>query len=158
MSSIFDFPVPNTAGEPVTISSGKSAYLLINVASAWGFTASNYREMAELYGKHGSVVEIVAIPSNDYGAQEPGTNEEILAFAQARGATYTVTGKISTAPGTNQSPLYKYLTTFEGNGMTAGPLKWNFEKFLIGSDGVPVKRYASKVSPLAIEGDILNLL
>ena len=114
--------------------------------------------MAELHEKHGSSVAIVAIPSNDYGAQEPGTNEEILAFAQGRGATYTVTGKISTAPGASQSPLYNYLTNFEGNDMKAGPLKWNFEKFLVGSDGVPVKRYASKVSPMAIEADILKLL
>lgn len=115
--------------------------------------------MAELYSRHSTKgLEVLAFPCNDFGGQEPKSNEEIREFAQARGATYPVFGKIGIAPGPNQAHLYDYLQGFSGNGMKSGPCKWNFEKFLTGADGVPVKRYASRISPMAIEGDILDLL
>ncbi|CAM9227316.1 unnamed protein product [Ectocarpus fasciculatus] len=115
--------------------------------------------MAELYSRYNSKgLEILAFPCNDFGQQEPNSNGEILEFAQSRGATYPVFGKIGIQPGPDQSSLYNYLINFSGNGVKKGPLKWNFEKFLIGRDGVPVSRYGSRVSPLAIEGDITKLL
>jgi glutathione peroxidase len=116
--------------------------------------------MAELYSRHSANgLEILAFPCNDYGQQEPGGNAEVLAFAQAKGATYPVFGKISIAPGKDQSLLYNFLIDHSNNGIKGPAVKWNFEKFLFGADGGRlVKRYASKVSPLAIEADILKLL
>lgn len=157
--SIFDHLVPNIAGELVSIPPGKAAYLLVNVASEWGYTASNYQEMAELYSKHSSKgLEILAFPCNDFGGQEPNGNSEISDFAQSRGATFPVYGKIKILPGAGQSTLYDFLMGFTGNGMKSGVCKWNFEKFLVGPDGTPVSRYSSRVSPMKIEADILKLL
>lgn len=115
--------------------------------------------MAELYTKHNSKgLEILVFPCNDFGGQEPESNGDILQFAQSRGAAYPVFGKIKILPGAGQSTLYAYLTNFSENGVKSGPVKWNFEKFLVGRDGVPVARYGSRTSPMAIEPDILRLL
>lgn len=115
--------------------------------------------MAELHSKYNSRgLEILAFPCNDFGGQEPGSNAEIVDFARSQHAEYPVLGKIQIAPGAGQSPLYNFLMGFTGNDMKPGPIKWNFEKFLVGRDGVPVARYSSRTSPKAIEGDILKLL
>ena len=100
---------------------------------------------------------MVAVPCNQFGAQEPGTEAEILEFATARGATYPLFSKID-VNGDTADPLYVYLKASIDNGILGSAIKWNFTKFLCNSEGVPVQRYAPTTHPLAIEPDIQALL
>lgn len=102
--------------------------------------------------------EILAFPCNNFGKQEPGTNEEILAFAKSKGATFPVLGKVECENGAATHPVYKYLKSVLDNGMLGPSLKWNFTKFLCDAEGVPVKRYGPQESPLSFEKDIVALL
>jgi glutathione peroxidase len=121
--------------------------LLVNVASECGFTPQ-YKPLQALYQKYakGGLV-IVGVPSNDFGMQEPGTNAEIAAFCKKEyGVTFPMLAKV-TVKGEGQTPLYKFLTSKETNPRFAGPIRWNFEKFLIGRNGEVVARFASDVDP-----------
>ena len=110
-STLFDFVVPDKDGKDVSLAcyKGKRCYLVVNVASQCGLTATNYAELSQLYEKHSSAgLEILAFPSNEFGAQEPGTNEEIQCFARDRGAKYPVFGKVK-VNGKDALPLYQWL-------------------------------------------------
>jgi len=125
-------------------------------------TASNYAELKQLYEKYSRKgFEVLAFPCNQFGAQEPGTNAEIQAFAKSQGAKFPVFGKIE-VNGDGAAPVYKWLKDElkEGGllGFMGNDLKWNFSKFLVGPDGKPVKRYAPTDSPLSIEPDIVKLV
>ena len=100
----------------------------------------------------------MAFPCNNFGAQEPGTNEEILAFAKERGATYPVLGKLECDNGDITHPVYQFLKASLDNGLVGRGLKWNFAKFLCDAEGKPVKRYFPITGPLAIEPDILEVM
>jgi glutathione peroxidase len=116
--------------------------------------------MAQLYSKHASSgLEILAFPSNEFGGQEPGTNEQIQAFAKARGATYPVFGK-TIVNGDIATPLYVWLRSQKGGALSifGDSIKWNFGKFLLDRHGKLISRYAPTTSPMSIEGDILKLL
>jgi glutathione peroxidase-family protein len=115
--------------------------------------------MQELYQKHASNgLEILAFPCNNFGKQEPGTNDEVLAFAQKKGATFPVFGKLECENGDITHPLYQYLRGSLDNGLYGQGLKWNFTKFLCNAEGVPIKRYSPAQSPMSFEADILELL
>lgn len=103
-------------------------------------------------------LEILAFPCNNFGGQEPGTNEEVKAFAEARGATYPLFGKLECDNGEATHPLYQYLKSSLPNGILGGGLKWNFAKFLCDKDGFPVKRYLPISNPRSIVPDIEALL
>ncbi|MGC4031506.1 MAG: glutathione peroxidase [Tepidisphaeraceae bacterium] len=121
--------------------------MIINVASKCGFT-KQYTGLEKLYEKYkdqGFV--ILGFPANNFKGQEPGSDEEIKTFCTATyGVTFPIFSKISVA-GTDQSPLYKLLTEPATNGQFAGPIGWNFTKFLVGKDGHVYARFASKVTP-----------
>jgi glutathione peroxidase len=154
MSSIFDFTVKDSDNNDVTIPTGSKAYLIVNVASSCGYTASNYKELEQIQSKYASRgLSIIAFPCNDFGGQEPGTMEQICAFAKSKRATFPLYGKL-----TMLSPIYQYLTGFSGNGVKSGPVTWNFTKFLCNKDGIPVKRYSPATGPLSFESDIAALL
>lgn len=105
-------------------------------------------------------LEILAFPCNNFGGQEPGSNEEIAEFSTKKGATYPVFGKLECEnkdPNLTH-PLYRYLKAAVPGGMLGQGLKWNFAKFLCDANGVPVKRYLPITGPAAIEKDILELL
>lgn len=106
-------------------------------------------------------LEILAFPCNNFGSQEPGTNEEIGLFAtEKKGATFPVFGKLEcehTDPAQTH-PLYQYLKTSVPAGITGQGLKWNFAKFLCDENGVPIDRYLPITSPFKIEKDIVELL
>ena len=114
------------------------------------------KEVYEAYGPKG--LEILAFPCNNFGSQEPGTNEEIKKFAEERGATYPLFAKLECDNGNITHPLYKYLKESLPNGILGGGLKWNFAKFLCDKDGIPVQRYLPVTSPKAIIPDIEKLL
>lgn len=119
----------------------------------------NYAELEQLFKKYGSSgFEILAFPCNNFGSQEPGTNEEILAYARNKGATFTIMGKLECENGVKTHPLYQYLRTSCSGGMLGQALKWNYTKFLCNSEGVPVKRYGPMQSPFSFEADISALL
>ncbi|KAK4744936.1 hypothetical protein SAY87_011248 [Trapa incisa] len=158
-SSVHDYVVKDARGNDVDLSTYKGKVLLIvNVASQCGLTDSNYTELAEVYSKYRDQgLEILAFPCNQFGAQEPGTNEQILQFACTRfKAEYPIFGKVD-VNGEKAAPLYKFLKSSKG-GLLGDDIKWNFSKFLVDKEGNVVNRYAPTTSPLSIEKDIKKLL
>ncbi|CAA2955834.1 probable phospholipid hydroperoxide glutathione peroxidase [Olea europaea var. sylvestris] len=157
--SVHEFTVKDAKGDNVDLSIYKGKVLLIvNVASMCGLANSNYTELSEIYQKHKDQgLEILAFPCNQFGSQEPGTNEEIREFVCTRfKAEYPVFDKVD-VNGSNASPIYKYLKSSKG-GIFGDSIKWNFSKFLVDKDGHVVDRYAPTTSPLSIEKDIKKLL
>ncbi|KAL2543676.1 putative phospholipid hydroperoxide glutathione peroxidase 6 [Forsythia ovata] len=157
--SVHDFTVKNTKGNDVDLSIYKGKVLLIvNVASQCGLTNSNYTELTKLYEKYKDQgLEILAFPCNQFGSQEPGSNEEIEQFACTRfKAEYPIFDKVD-VNGSNAAPLYKFLKSSKG-GFLGDSIKWNFSKFLVDKEGRVVDRYAPTTSPLSIEKDIKKLL
>ncbi|CAN8246437.1 unnamed protein product [Cochlearia groenlandica] len=157
--SVYDFTVKDAKGNEVDLSTYKGKVLLIvNVASQCGLTNSNYTELAQLYQKykdHG--FEILAFPCNQFGNQEPGSNEEIVQFACTRfKAEYPIFDKVD-VNGDKTAPIYKFLKSSKG-GLFGSGIKWNFAKFLVDKDGTVVDRYAPTTSPLSIEKDLKKLL
>ena len=134
--------------------------LVVNVASRCGFT-KQYTELEQIYQKYNSQgFMIAAVPSNQFGAQEPGTNEEIQKFCKLNyGVTFPVYAKAD-VNGPEALPLYKWLKENDQNkaGKNAEDIKWNFTKFLVGKNGEVVRRYESKVTPLEISNDIEKAL
>lgn len=104
--------------------------------------------MQELYDEFQNKLEIVGFPSNDFGGQEPGKNEEIQAFCEIRyGVTFPLSAKI-TIKGTDVHPVYQWLTQKNQNGVADSEVRWNFYKYLLDENGQLVKSLPSSVSPL----------
>lgn len=159
-SSIYDFVVTDIDGKDVEMSKYKGKVLLIvNVASACGLTTTNYKELAEIYSKYkGQDFEVLAFPCNQFGGQEPGSNEQIKEFACTRfKAEYPIFNKID-VNGSQEAPLYKFLKSQKGGGMLGDSIKWNFAKFLVDKNGNVVDRYAPTTPPSKIEKDIKKYL
>jgi glutathione peroxidase len=125
--------------------------LLVNVASECGLTPQ-YEQLQELHGKYGDEgLAIVGVPCNQFGEQEPGSAKEIAEFCTANyGVEFDMLAKVD-VNGEKAVPLYKYLTSKDKNPKMAGPIKWNFEKFLFNRDGQVVARFEPKVKPDAPE-------
>jgi glutathione peroxidase len=149
---IYSIPVARTkaaagAGETtVTLAPMKGdVILIVNVASKCGYTPQ-YKELEALHRKYSPRgLRVIAFPCNDFGGQEPGTEEEIATFCRTSyDVTFPLYAKLHTK-GPEKAPLYKYLTE-SVDGM-AGDVKWNFEKFLVARDGTVVARFPSKVKP-----------
>jgi glutathione peroxidase len=143
---LYDIPLKDIDGKATSLKAyaGKPI-LIVNVASKCGFTPQ-YAGLEELWRKYKDKgVMVLGFPSNDFGGQEPGTNEEIKQFCSSKfDVTFPLFDKLHTK-GPEQHPLYAALT-----GPTSpvpGPVKWNFNKFLIGKDGKIIARYDSKVTP-----------
>ncbi|KAJ7523872.1 hypothetical protein O6H91_18G066000 [Diphasiastrum complanatum] len=157
--SIHEFVVKNGAGQDVNLSNYEGKVLLVvNVASQCGFTTPNYTELTTIYGKYKDQgLEILAFPCNQFGAQEPGTDEQIKEFACTRfKAEYPIFSKID-VNGPSAAPVYKFLKASKG-GSENEDIKWNFVKFLVDKAGQVVNKYESAISPAAIENDIKKLL
>lgn len=121
--------------------------LIVNVASRCGYTPQ-YTGLEQLYQTyHAQGLEVLAFPCNDYGGQEPGTNEEIVQFCSTKyDVTFPLFDKVH-AKGAQQHPLYARLTAVD----SAGDVSWNFEKFLVNKKGEVVARFKSAVKPDAAE-------
>ncbi|KAF8930554.1 peroxiredoxin hyr1 [Dissophora ornata] len=132
--------------------------LVVNVASNCGFT-SQYKELEQLYKDYKDRgLVIIGFPCNQFGKQEPGTNEEIESFCKLNyGVTFPVMDKID-VNGDNEDPVYSFLKSQKSGIIGLTRIKWNFEKFLIGRDGTVFKRYSSAASPSSIATDIEKLL
>jgi len=146
--SIYDFTMNSIDGKATPLSSLKGkVVLLVNVASRCGFTPQ-YSALESVYEKYkGRGFVIVGIPANNFGSQEPGTNEEIKTFCSTKyNVTFPMMAKVSVKGG-DITPLYQYLTDKAANPQTGGEIQWNFTKFLIGPDGKPVARFEPNVTP-----------
>lgn len=149
--SFYDFQINSIEGEAVDFKKYKGKkVLLVNVASKCGFTPQ-YGELEELHEKYGNKVVILGFPANNFGSQEPGSNEEIAEFCQKNyGVKFQMFEKISVT-GQDQHPLYQWLSKKELNGWNDQAPKWNFSKYLINEKGELVKFFDSKVKPMSQE-------
>ncbi|KAI3691785.1 hypothetical protein L6452_31587 [Arctium lappa] len=157
--SLADFTVKDAKGNDVDLSvyQGK-VVLIVNVASKCGLTNDNYAELNQIYLKYKDQgFEILAFPCNQFGAQEPGSNEEIVDFVCTKfKSEFPIFDKID-VNGENAAPLYEFLKS-GFYGILGGDVQWNFAKFLVDKSGQPVNRYYPTTSPLTIERDIQKLL
>lgn len=134
--TVYQFTMQDIHGKDVSLEQYKGKVLLIvNVASECGYTPQ-YADLQAFYEKHKDKgLVILGFPANEFGAQEPGTNEEILTFCSTRfGVDFPMFSKI-VVKGDDQHPLYKFLTSKELNGELDAEMKWNFQKFLISREG-----------------------
>jgi len=143
--NISDLSVTDMDGKEVKLSDYKGKVLMIvNVASKCGYT-KQYTGLEEIYKKYKDRgFEILAFPCNDFGGQEPGSNDEIRTFCESKyNVTFPLFDKIAVL-GDNKSPLYQRLTE---NSEPTGDIDWNFEKFIIDKNGDIAARFKSKVEP-----------
>lgn len=146
--SVYDFTLEMIDGKPQALSVYKGQVLLIvNTASKCGFT-KQYAGLQSLYEKYKELgVVVLGVPANNFGGQEPGTNEEIQQFCSVQfHVTFPMSGKIS-VKGADIHPLYAWLTS-HSNG---APVAWNFNKFLVGRDGHLIAHFGSRTEPDSAE-------
>ncbi len=146
--SIYEFALQDIDGKEVKLDHYRGkALLIVNVASQCGYTPQ-YEGLQKIYSKYKDRgFQVLGFPANNFGAQEPGTNEEIKTFCSTRyQVTFPMFSKIS-VKGTDKHPLYQYLTSKETNPEFAGEITWNFNKFLIDQHGKIVARFDSGDKP-----------
>lgn len=149
--SIHSFKIASIDGGTIDFSTFKGKKILVvNTASECGYTPQ-YEGLEKLYQQNKDKLVIVGVPSNDFGQQEPGTNEQIQTFCKKRyGVTFPLTTKVDVV-GDNTAPLYKWLTSKEQNGVLDATVKWNFNKFLLDENGKMLAYFPSKTEPLSDE-------
>jgi glutathione peroxidase len=150
--TIYDFTLNSIDGQPTPLSTFKGRIvLLVNVASRCGYTPQ-YTALESIYEKYkGRGFVIVGIPANNFGGQEPGSNQEIKTFCTAKyHVTFPMMAKVS-VKGSDITPLYQFLTDKTAHPDTGGEIGWNFTKFLVGPDGKVLARFDSKVEPDSLQ-------
>ncbi|MFL5752549.1 MAG: glutathione peroxidase [Bacteroidia bacterium] len=150
--SVHQFKVKTLEGKEFDFSSLKGKkVLIVNTASECGYTPQ-YKGLEELYEKYKDKnFVIIGFPCNDFGGQEPGTNDEIKSFCSKNyGVTFQMMDKV-TVKGENAAPIYKWLTQKSLNGVADSEVKWNFNKYLIDENGKLVKYLPSGVKPMDAE-------
>ena len=153
MSDLLEQPLSTLHGEPTTLGAltGRRPALVVNVASRCGLTPQ-YEGLEQLqreYGARGFTV--VGVPCNQFARQEPGTAEEIATFCSATyGVTFPMTAKVD-VNGPAAHPVYRQLTEAPDADGEAGPVQWNFEKFLLAGDGTVAARFRPRTEPTAPE-------
>jgi glutathione peroxidase len=157
--NVYDFQATALDGKPVDLAQYRGKVLLIvNTASKCGFTPQ-YQGLETVYRElRGRGLEVLGFPCNQFGAQEPGTEEEIGAFCEKNyGVSFPMFAKVD-VNGDDAHPLWKYLKGEAPGVLGTEAIKWNFTKFLIGRDGTVAKRYAPTTKPEEIADDIERLL
>ena len=159
MSELYDINVKDNNLNNVEMSEYKGKILLIvNVASKCGFTPQ-YKDLESLYKKYKDQgLEVLGFPCNQFGAQEPGSNEEIQAFCNLNyNVTFKLFDKID-VNGPKTSPLFKHLKNQSPGILGTEIIKWNFTKFLVSKDGEVVKRFSPKDTEAVIETQLVKSL
>ena len=146
---IYEIKIKDIEGKKIDLSEYKGKYVLfVNVASNCGFTRQ-YKDLQSLYDKFNDELVVVGVPCNQFGAQEPGSEEQISIFCSEKyNVTFPMTEKISVR-GSNQHPLYNWLTSKELNGRKESSVKWNFQKYLVDKDGNLIDYWYSLTSPMS---------
>ena len=134
-------------GSPIDWDAFEGKFLLfVNVASACGFTPQ-YKKLQGLYEQYADRLEIIGVPCNQFGNQEPGSAAEIQSFCELNyGVTFTLTEKVQ-VKGSQMHPLYQWLTEKNANGVKSGSVKWNFQKYLVSPEGLLIDFYLSTTDP-----------
>jgi glutathione peroxidase len=157
--NVYDFQATSLDGKPVDLAQYRGKVLLIvNTASKCGFTPQ-YQGLETLHRElHGRGLEVLGFPCNQFGGQEPGSEEEIGAFCEKNyGVSFPMFAKVD-VNGDQAHPLWQHLKSEAPGVLGTEGIKWNFTKFLIGRDGKVVKRYAPQTKPEEIAGDVEKLL
>ncbi len=148
MNTIHQFSVKSIEGNTLNFSDFKGKkILLVNTASECGLTPQ-YAQLQELYDNYKDQIVVVGVPANEFGAQEPGSDEQIKDFCSVR---YDVTFPLAAKQivvGDNQSELFQWLTQKEKNGVKDTEIKWNFHKFVLDENGTLINDFGSVASPL----------
>jgi glutathione peroxidase len=147
-SVIYDYTVKSIDGKPVKLDQFRGkALLLVNVASQCGYTPQ-YEGLQKIYSKYKDKgLVILGFPANNFGAQEPGTDQEIKTFCSTKyNVTFPMFSKIS-VKGSDKHPLYQFLTEEKTDPKFAGEISWNFNKFLVDKKGNIAARFDSKDTP-----------
>jgi glutathione peroxidase len=154
--SFYDFTANSIDGKKIDFKNYKGKkVLVVNVASKCGYT-SQYKELEKLHKEFGDKVIVLGFPANNFGRQEPGTNQEIKTFCTSNyGVSFQMFEKVSVT-GNDQHELFKWLSTKELNGKIDKSPSWNFCKYLIDENGQVVAFFPSSTKPLS--DDIVSLL
>ena len=149
--TVYDFKLQDIKGNAFELSQFKGKkLLLVNTASACGLTPQ-YKQLEELHKNFKDKLAIVGLPCNDFGAQEPGIENDILHFCETNyQVTFPLTQKVKVL-GKEQHPLYSFLTHKLQNGHSDSEVKWNFQKYLIDENGNLMQVFSPMVEPLSEE-------
>jgi glutathione peroxidase len=154
-TSLYDFEALSIDGRPAPLAAQRGKVLLIvNTASACGFTPqfAGLETLWKTYRDKG--LTVVGFPSNEFGAQDPGSNDEIASFCELNyGVSFPMMAKVE-VNGAEAHPLWKWLTAEARGILGTQSIKWNFTKFLVGKDGKVLKRYAPNDTPESLKKDI----
>ncbi|MEX1140398.1 MAG: glutathione peroxidase [Bacteroidota bacterium] len=145
-SPLYSFTMETIDGKDRSLAEYKGkVLLLVNVASECGYTPQ-YKDLEEVYRRYNKQgFAVLGFPANNFGSQEPGTDEEIKAFCSTNyGVTFDMFSKIS-VKGADQHPMYKYLTT---ESPVPGEVKWNFQKYLVDRKGTVVAMFPTRTKPI----------
>ena len=158
-NSVFDFSCQTPSGQDKPISDFEGKILLVvNTASKCGFTPQ-FAGLEELYEKYKDRgLEVLGFPCNQFGKQDPGSNDEITEFCQLNyGVSFPMFGKVE-VNGSDADPLFKHLKAEAPGALGTESIKWNFTKFLVDRQGHVVRRYASATAPADLASDLQRLL
>jgi glutathione peroxidase len=149
LKSFYDIKINNLQGIPINLEDFKGKHILIvNVASKCGFTPQ-YKDLQELHETYKEKLQVIGVPCNQFGGQEPGTADDIESFCQVNyGVDFLITEKVD-VKGKNQHPLFEWLTNEEQNGVSSSTVKWNFQKYIIDTNGKLVDYYFSLTNPMS---------
>ena len=159
MASIYDFTVKDIHGKAVKLDRYRGKVMLIvNTASECGFTPQ-YKGLEALYRKYRDKgLEVLGFPCNQFGAQEPGSEQEIATFCETNyDITFPMFSKVD-VNGDATAPVYKYLKSAKPGLLGTEAIKWNFTKFLVDRSGSVVARYAPNDTPESIEREVAKVL
>ena len=147
MGNLYDIEINSLQGGPINFSDFKGKHILfVNVASKCGFTPQ-YKDLEKLYQEYQDDLMVIGVPCNQFGNQEPGSSDEIQEFCQVNyGVSFLITEKVDVR-GSNQHPLYAWLTKKENNGKKSSTVRWNFQKYLVDSEGKLIDFYYSITKP-----------
>ena len=149
LKSIYEIKINDIWGDAIELNDFKGKYILfVNVASECGFTGQ-YKDLQKLHEEYGSKLVVIGVPCNQFGGQEPGESHEITAFCTEKySVTFLMTEKIE-VKGSNQHPLYKWLTDKNSNGIKNSTVRWNFQKYLVDQSGNLIDYWYSITQPLS---------
>lgn len=148
-ANIYDIEIEDISGTKIDLTDFQGKKILfVNVASECGFT-SQYKDLQQLHEDYKDKLVIIGLPCNQFGGQEPGSEQQIMSFCERNyGVEFLMTEKID-VKGKNQHPLYAWLTKKEINGVKDSSVKWNFQKYLVDENGRFVDYYLSMTKPMS---------